>query len=1037
MMVDAWAMYGGVPLQTPRVFRATILAAVVCVNCSIGTHAAPPPPTDHPVLSPTEALQTFRLPEGFEIRLVASEPDLVNPVTMTLDELGRVYVSLAHTYRYGPEGAPVNPPSNPVVRLDLGTDGRVARRTVVASAFDDPVMGLAVRDSRLWATNLNRVFLSRIDSHGRAAGQETIVQDAETPSNPFGMYRLAFGPDGLLYLSVGDHPIKLSGSNNSVTVRGNTGGVFRFQPDGSDIELLVQGMRAPFSFDFDPYGRLWVLSNGEGNPNRLIHAILGADYHFQTRSADWSWLAGKHPLAPPVWENPPGAHTAVLAYYSSAFPAEYWGNLLVSNWGVHGFPSANHVILRHVLDERGNLIDSEPFLTTTDPRFRPTQIALAPDGNLYVLDWYGRDDENDLTGRLYKIAFVGSRPAPSGAALPRPDEQPAEELDGLASRHHGTRQQTRRRLLSIGPTSVETLAGYVSGPDALAASEALCTLRQSGWPNAGSVMQAGLQHANWRVRRLAVRFLREMGAGSARLERLIDDPDPAVQLEAAISLTAKVDRLHGVAQVIRRGAAASPRLRYRAALEVARLGDSTDFETLLTDNDADIRLTGLIALDEAFHEGVRAEAALEALVKRISVPGDAPLSELLTIARRWPHASVEEPVATMLNRDLPAEDLMRGIAVLHQLPLPPGHDGWDHALERFLNRVATGDVALRTHGEKLGTLDILAAVRPGPDMVVVLNRLLRDEQLDVRAAAHRVLASIGVGNRACIELCWTLIGNNAAALEHRLEAIVSLSQIEKQAAVQAWTNLLESPSRKVALVALRCLRNHTDRVAIDQLLTSAESRLTARGAAFNAVLKSRDSVSISPDSQQIPIGPHTPEEDPATDRRKEELRARLLKQREKGDPLLGRLVFRSEVCHRCHEIGGHAALSGPSLDGAAAANPIEYLVDSILYPSKVIKTGYMREIVVTQQGRILVGGVARQGDDLIVTSASGTMDRIRLKDVDERHRLNQSPMPHSIELTMSEPELLDLVAYLATLRQDLDHETKDSHVENSKSSFDF
>ena len=42
------------------------------------------------------------------------------------------------------------------------------------------------------------------------------------------------------------------------------------------------------------------------------HSIPGADYHFQTRAVDWEWLAGRHPLAPPVWENPAGAHTAVL-----------------------------------------------------------------------------------------------------------------------------------------------------------------------------------------------------------------------------------------------------------------------------------------------------------------------------------------------------------------------------------------------------------------------------------------------------------------------------------------------------------------------------------------------------------------------------------------------------------------------------------------------------------------------------------------------------------------------------------------------------
>jgi len=392
-------------LRTVGSMLALTLASACCAR-AIAKDSSPD--DEQPMRNPQEAVATFKLPEGFEIRLVAAEPDLVNPMTMAIDEQGRVYVSQAHTYRYGPDHAPIDPPANPVVRLELDDEGHVARRVVVATGFKNPVMGLAVRKNRLWATNLNEVLAGDLDEQGKATSLHTIVHDAATPWNPFGMYRIEFGPGGWLYLSVGDHPITLTGPSNNVTVRGNTGGVFRFRPDGSKIKLLAQGMRAPFAFDIDPFGRLWIISNGEGNPNRLIQAIPGADYHFQTRSVDWDWLAGKHPLAPPVWENPPGAHTAVLAYYSDAFPEEYWGNLFVSNWGAHGFPSANHEIIRHVIDRHGNHLRSEPLLTTTDPHFRPTQICYAPDGSLYVLDWYGRDDENDLTGRLYQIVYVGT-----------------------------------------------------------------------------------------------------------------------------------------------------------------------------------------------------------------------------------------------------------------------------------------------------------------------------------------------------------------------------------------------------------------------------------------------------------------------------------------------------------------------------------------------------------------------------------------------------------------------------------------------------
>ncbi len=69
------------------------------------------------------------------------------------------------------------------------------------------------------------------------------------------------------------------------------------------MERLVHGLRVPYSFEYDPFGQLWVLSNGEGNPDRFVRVIEGVDYHCYSRPAvDNTWLAGNHPLAPPVFE---------------------------------------------------------------------------------------------------------------------------------------------------------------------------------------------------------------------------------------------------------------------------------------------------------------------------------------------------------------------------------------------------------------------------------------------------------------------------------------------------------------------------------------------------------------------------------------------------------------------------------------------------------------------------------------------------------------------------------------------------------------
>ena len=86
-------------------------------------------------LSAQEQLKQFVVPEGFELELVAAEPLVINPITMTLDAKGRIIVSESHTYRYGPQGSPIKPFANPVIRLDPLPQGQGFKRTLIADGF--------------------------------------------------------------------------------------------------------------------------------------------------------------------------------------------------------------------------------------------------------------------------------------------------------------------------------------------------------------------------------------------------------------------------------------------------------------------------------------------------------------------------------------------------------------------------------------------------------------------------------------------------------------------------------------------------------------------------------------------------------------------------------------------------------------------------------------------------------------------------------------------------------------------------------------
>jgi len=196
-------------LQTPSVANSTPERRLQTAGTTQVVTGNPAPK------SPPESLATLRTKPGLTVELVAAEPLVINPVTIAMDERGRLYVSESHTYRYGPGGTPVKPYTNPIVRLEPHADGTL-RREIVAEGFEDPVMGMAIRDGTLWATANNHLYQFTLPPTGPATDRRLLVEDKNKAWNPFGMFVLEWQPDGMLGMSVGDHAIKLVGPGNTL-----------------------------------------------------------------------------------------------------------------------------------------------------------------------------------------------------------------------------------------------------------------------------------------------------------------------------------------------------------------------------------------------------------------------------------------------------------------------------------------------------------------------------------------------------------------------------------------------------------------------------------------------------------------------------------------------------------------------------------------------------------------------------------------------------------------------------------------------------
>jgi putative membrane-bound dehydrogenase-like protein len=958
-----------------------------------------------------DQVKNFIVPEGFEVELVAADPLIINPVTMALDEQGRIYVSESHTYRFGPKGSPIKPYANPVVRLDKGADGKL-QRTLVTEGYEDPVMGMAIKNGKMWLTACTHLYTLDLSEDGLAGNKKVLVTDKNKAWNPFGMFVLEWGPDGLLYMSVGNHQIDLVGPDGRMSGRGSSGIVLRMNPDGTKMERLVHGLRVPYSFEFDPFGQLWLLSNGEGNPNRFVRVIDGVDYHCYTRTNDAQWLSGQNPLAPPCFELHRGADTQLMRYFGAAYPSSYQGSLFVCNWGGHGFPGLNRGIFRFVPDERNNIIKKEPFVLCSDPYFRPSHIALDNEGNLLIADWYGRDDESDLTGRIWRVKYKGAdAPAkiPPSPIANHLNDSNVHEV-GLGSRSHVVRKAAMEHLASRGADFGKLDLAARNKDNAMAAANALWVAIQSV-PRGEKTLAAAADNPDWRVRRLAVNLARRYQTAGAKdlAAKLATDADPAVRVEAGIALRSPAVLLDALSA----GAAKDAHLRYEAAWHFGKHATTADFEKILFHEDDAIRLAGLIAVDVACYEGFDSrKSALASLGKALETPGYASLDLALQVAQLNGDATLASPLSNLLKRD----DVSPAVTAKAILIMKSKVGGMSMAEKgklgkKFIESVAKGTVAVNKPEDQVVFLEFLESEGPTPFALRYVAQSIQGGQPQVRQAALALARRFGKEGQGLADDLWrgVLAGNLKA--DDRAEYLATIAAVEAKPDAERWRKVLTASDRLLATDAVRNWRRFKGQADLVRILAEESPALVQRHEGLF-----EDLAAVARElNVKVSAAAAAPSKD------KDELAkyalaqiAKLTPAESKDRAILGRQVFERSACTKCHTAVTQNTPLAPSLKGIAAQK-LDYLVESVLYPSKVIKTGFETEVIVTKNGQTLAGLVKEEDAFLRVLNLDKDT-RIAKADVEERSVQKLSIMPEGQEAVLSRPEFVDLIVYLATLK---------------------
>lgn len=924
---------------------------------------APPPP--------------LRVPPGFSIEKV-SPPEVSFPMFACFDDRGRLYVTESSGEDLYRELQELRRRCRIRVLEDRDGDGRFETSRLFAESLS-PSMGLAWRDGKLYAADPpDLVALEDADGDGRA-DRRTVLQTGFGHKDNGSLHGLVFGPDGLLYGTLGTPDGYALRRRDGTTLTGTSGILFRCRPDGSDPEVVARGFVNLIEVAFLPGGDVigtvnWFQEPAGGVRDALVHIAEGGLYPYAPDTGTPYPVTGE-PL-PAAALYPAVALSGLTRYAGAAFPEEYRGRLF----------SAQHnsrKVVSHTLQRHGSTYRSadSDFVTTDDPDFHPSDVLEAPDGSLLVVDtgsWYvhhcptGKIRGTSARGGLYRVRWTGA-PAggPPAPAATLPVGRSPEDLCRLLPDPAVARALARRGDRG----AALRLAAILESTDPAARFAAAEALASCGTPEVLPALWKALEKDPDRFLEHALVHAIHRIAGAPALAEALGRPHPRVR-KAALLLLDQPPHAGAPLEALARAAAdPDPDLR-RAAL--GRLRGRRDGATaarhILAEGLARPSASGeegraLRDLIRAFESdpGVR-EAAARAV--RESAPGaPAVLEAIAETALRPPPAEWRDALGRALEG--PEGHALAALRAVTALRL--------RDFDEALARLAAGGprdrrrAALRARVEGRPRLDEEA-------FAFLLSELSPDSDPAARLAAGETLARARLSDAQAARALRAVRG----------DALLSPGLI--------LAGFREATGAEDALLG-------AVREAVEAGWRPAESELEALLARFPAEARER-------------AGPVRD----ALRGAREDVRARLARYEallSGGDPARGREVFfgRRAGCGACHAVGPEGGRVGPDLTRIGAVRAGRDLLESILLPSSTFAQGYEPYVARTEDGEVFSGLLARRTEEAVVlrdaAGAEIALSRRRLRDL---RRGSVSVMPEGLERNLSEAEFRDLLAFLRSLR---------------------
>lgn len=970
---------------------------------------------------PINALNGLEIADGLEVNTFATEPMLLNPTNIDIDSKGRIWVCEAYNYRPDINGNPTKKEGDRILILeDTNGDGKADSQKVFYQGPEiNSPLGVAVFGNKVYVSQSPYVWIFT-DENGddKADKKEILFQGIAGEQHDHGAHAMVFGPDGKLYFNFGNEGKQLKDKNGAFVknIDGREineknfkqGLAFRCDLDGGNVEVLGQNFRNSFELAVDSFGTIWQTDNDDdGNKGtRVLYVMQNGNYGYtdELTGAGWRaprtnmedsiplkhWHLNDPGVVPNLLQTGAGSPSGLIVYEGNLLPEKFQNQMIHAEAG-------NNVVRAYPVTKNGagyKASIANIMKNTEDQWFRPIDVCVAPDGSVFVADWYdpgvgGHEAGDQAKGRIYRIAPAAHKYQPKEMDL----SSVAGAIAGLQSPNQATRFLAYTNLKKFGAQAIPQIENlYNTATNPKMKARAFWLLADS--ENGIKYIQAAAKDANpdMRIASLRAAYLYNKNLIET-ISSLSNDAEPQVLRECALSL---------------RGSKSADAGKLLATLAYKHNGSDRWYLEALG--------IGMKGKESAF---------FSEYLKLNPNPNTSPAGKDIV----WrSHALESIPFLASLASN-PAEKLSNRLRYFRSFDYVQGAEK-DKALLAMLSQGSNTDLAT-----KKVILDVLDAniVKSNLDSQKALDEVV--EKLPNTEAYTILVDKYAMANQK--DRLYKLMITNTGPGESMFSTR-SLLKLGGKPMIQKALNTLDEDSRLNSLKALRYVGSKDAVDLINEVAFSAKQSDKVRKAAFRYLGNTGEGENLVFNylkGKKIPDKFISSAVESVAGSWKKAIREEARKYlgvakasdgkplptiveltKIKADPTKGAAVFKA-YCASCHQISGQGIDFGPNLSQIGAKLTKESIFSSIIHPDLGISFGYEGWIFTMKDGTTFSGIISSKTEtDIILKMPDGSTQNIKTSNIKSKEQLDTSIMPAGLQEQMTTQELVDLANYLKSLK---------------------